>query len=681
MVKRIKCVCIGVLAAFLAVSLGMGVILAKNDSAFAQTGATVGFDNILSVSGADITANQTHTGAVTGNSYSGLTVSGTAAYDGKFNATFDGDTDLRFKFPGVADTNVTNSNAKKDGYALCDGNGDFCFTIASAADPSVNFELHIVKTIAGSGDATAFIKVGDLYITSNYGNIRYYDSEEGIKKYHQQQSYCLGFNSDETKLQNGITLKQNASGNWVFTVIHSYYNLSGNNSWSVEFSGANVTANGKTKILPQLDFASGYTISFGSNYEAGESDNGTDVCFVSLNGESLATDTVYAEIDNDITYDGRNGDDLEFSATVTASTYLGDIAKSAKIIKNVSEVQNGEITVTADLFETGKTYAKTFEIGGESVIITINENGEVKTESVQKGEKYALTTAIITDKTFVGWQVGENVYPAGYEITVNSDITITALGVELKTIKGAAIRMSFFETSYGGLRFTAKYDINDVAALDVKFGMLILPSDYVGETEITHANLTEDKRLDVKCNATMPSLTAQGFGFTDTDKYAYFTGSIVNLYNYNYSRNFTARSYMQVGYGDGTAAYFYADYDATDNTRSAYEVATKAIVSATETEKILLNKYIDDVAAVTAGIDGETLDFARGDGSENAFTLSQNGGVYELAFERDVYSLMINGVRISKTTETEVLIGESVYVVSNLSVSGKTVRFAASKKA
>lgn len=211
--------------------------------------------------------------------------------------------------------------------------------------------------------------------------------------------------------------------------------------------------------------------------------------------------------------------------------------------------------------------------------------------------------------------------------------------------------------------------------------MLILPADYVGENEITHSNFAEDKRLDVKCNATMPVNAAERFGFTDTDVYTYFAGSIVNLNNYNYSRKFAARSYMEVVYADGTSSYFYADYNETDNSRSAYEVAVKAYASASETEKTLYETYINGVAALSATAIDDALSFVRGDESNNTFTLSQNQSVYELTFEQDVYSLMINGTKISKTLGGEILIGENAYTVSGLSINGKTVIFEISKKA
>ncbi len=202
---------------------------------------------------------------------SGLSVSSTTAYTGKFNAIFEDDKYLTFKFSGKSTANLNRG----------DGNGDFYFQIADASNPEDYFTVHY----GGSNTMGVYV----IY----QGQKRYCDSN-GVPKAGMLErndewlthTNMLGFKSDNKTHHNKLGLV------WQDGVLSVIVNCEDSvaSSAAIErtiakFDGSNEVSESKFG-LPKLDW-SAYTISFGSNYEeSDDGDKGSDISFLGINGET-----------------------------------------------------------------------------------------------------------------------------------------------------------------------------------------------------------------------------------------------------------------------------------------------------------------------------------------------------------------------------------------------------------
>ncbi len=224
---------------------------------------SVATKEVVSLNGATVeTAKKT-------NKYVGLGITSDTAYTGQFNAVFEGDKELIFKFPGTDSANKAGT-----------GQGNFYFKIFNHDNPGDYF------TVYYGGDT----KLG-IYV--DYKGQKRYSDENGDAKISvgnagewTTSSTVIGFNSDGNAHYNKLGLR------WKDGVLSVIVNLEdelkngiGDEVVIAKFDGTNAVS-GKDFALPKLNWNS-YAVAFGSNYAGSETgDKGSDVVFLGLDGET-----------------------------------------------------------------------------------------------------------------------------------------------------------------------------------------------------------------------------------------------------------------------------------------------------------------------------------------------------------------------------------------------------------
>lgn len=280
-------------------------------------------------------------------------------------------------------------------------------------------------------------------------------------------------------------------------------------------------------------------------------------------GDSAATVTLpsgYALVDNTATL-GAGENNL--AATYTISDYYGKVA-----------TVNCKVKVTA--VDTNKVTLKNSK---GSVIGTIY---------LKESEKYTLVAAdkdsgLTEGNKFVGWFDSENnLYPAGYEMNITGDTELTLAEISF-TLDGAYLRVA----ENGGMRYIAQLasDQKDaILAKSVWYGV-ILPKDRI-TGDIASAITDSDK---VK-------LTDGHVKVVDGQSNGYFalTGILVS----NYSRTFTATSYLEVTYADSTTGKIFTE----TKDRSVIEIAYAAYNSSDVSDDVkafVKETYLEKVVFIT----------------------------------------------------------------------------------
>ena len=188
----------------------------------------------------------------------------------------------------------------------------------------------------------------------------------------------------------------------------------------------------------------------------------------------------------------------------------------------------------------------------------------------------------------------------------------------LNMTSGAYIRYGG-DAASNGLRFemTAKKETYETMMAnvgenkyysEVSYGMFIVPADYeMLYGELTQGNLFGANAVYGWNNETgktqVLNLTANELGQFEDGTY-FFQGSIVNIKEENIARDFVARGYIRYVV-NGVETYKllnYANGDKDNNTRSVYEVATKAVADekvGADAKAWFQTNYIDKVAAYT----------------------------------------------------------------------------------
>ena len=172
----------------------------------------------------------------------------------------------------------------------------------------------------------------------------------------------------------------------------------------------------------------------------------------------------------------------------------------------------------------------------------------------------------------------ENLYiPAG--VTYNAqyfDVSALDYSSLIATEEKSSIRL----VAPAGLRFATK--ILDMEAFDelfalagddyksVQFGTLIVPTDYLTDTDFTVEALKAAGKKYLEVEATYGSY----YPFDKDAQTTHFVGSIVNLYQANINRSFSATGYIKVTLWGGQEFYFYS---AVDHEATVKNIAQKAL--------------------------------------------------------------------------------------------------------
>lgn len=208
---------------------------------------------------------------------------------------------------------------------------------------------------------------------------------------------------------------------------------------------------------------------------------------------------------------------------------------------------------------------------------------------------FAIPNAV-ADKLYIGWafedelvQAGEEIEIAGYtKRTIETEAVLVGYGL----LNGASIR--YDQTGdCSGIRFGAKLLMEDFAAFGEYIqgiGIIVMPSDLLGEAEFTLANYGaagQAKNFFVSS----PAIESEGNYFT-------LYASIVKILQRNYNRPFCARAYLLTENGE----YL---WDSTVEKRSVYQVATSIMEEYKEKanletwKTVIVETYLNGVANVT----------------------------------------------------------------------------------
>ncbi len=301
----------------------------------------------------------------------------------------------------------------------------------------------------------------------------------------------------------------------------------------------------------------------------------------------------------------------------------------------------------------------------KKVTMTIEDKAgnELSSAEVNEGETFTLAATATAGK-LIGFKEGANFYPVGKEITATQDTTFTAVCVEFDTLDGAAVRMKNDEKGYAGLRFDAAIAKADLDAYGSLFAIkaIVVPTDLIeGDFDYNEANatpftFTEENYVENGANIEL------SFGYTSL-KYG------------NYNRKFSALTYLEVCYTDGSAnAYICADYDEENNSRSIYDVACTLYETKKDSYSAQNLAYLESYIAYTVDLTvGETsAEVKTVAGVEKAFTLTTTETTITI-----VYDELPAGCTESTTS---IVLPINAWDGETYSVSNLTATFDASTK-
>ncbi|MBR7098414.1 MAG: hypothetical protein IKC59_03280, partial [Clostridia bacterium] len=151
--------------------------------------------------------------------------------------------------------------------------------------------------------------------------------------------------------------------------------------------------------------------------------------------------------------------------------------------------------------------------------------------------------------------------------TAIKDLVPMLLTIQL--YDGASVRLDLPT----GLRFTALLgnDFLKTFADGATFGIIIAPTDYIDQTENKEFTVAALDALGMSTDAYV-KIPAISWGGGEEAGYYEFTGVLANVKDYNYTRAFSARAYIEV---DGEIVY-YSAYDSKLNSRTIAAVGEAA---------------------------------------------------------------------------------------------------------
>lgn len=285
-----------------------------------------------------------------------------------------------------------------------------------------------------------------------------------------------------------------------------------------------------------------------------------------------------------------------------------DGAKSYKFYldgKCIKEITNGGTVTIEELgLKAGKTYkfgvSAVNAAGVESGITTIDvtapgrEEATKYTVSIDGKEKPYEEGATITVPTEGQgyYDVTKKVaYAPGTELTVNENMTLKSIELNVTMTPGASIRLA----APTGLRFqTTVKSGNGIAADEILNSKTVTTGTLITTLDLYRTNgntLTKDSTYTV--------LDIANVGWfndgtkTETGK---FCGSIIKIQKENYGRKFIAVGYATINYSNGDSKTVYAEVT-ENNAKSIKYVAEKVQASDkfsgySPEQQAIINKYI-----------------------------------------------------------------------------------------
>ena len=277
-------------------------------------------------------------------------------------------------------------------------------------------------------------------------------------------------------------------------------------------------------------------------------------------------------------------------------------------------------------------------------------------------------------QVFVGWTTDleglSDLYPAGYKLTITEAMELHAVWIGFEMQEGAAVRLA----TNAGIRFSVDIDQEDYMWLydeiGVIYGMgvLVVPTDYIAHVSaFEHSSFDAGYYVDVDCG--------EKWRVNDEAEATWtYSAALVNISEKQFARAMSARGYLKIDYTTGEG-YVYTPYVEELNSRSIYEVATKAYNDEAQyqSNKTILN-YINKVADIT--LDSE-MGLVKSESAVGAYTLesSLEDKTFTVTFDREISTAMINGTRIIDSAAKNVQIGNFIFSIKDVVINGNTLTF------
>ncbi|MBR2384081.1 MAG: hypothetical protein IKA99_00555 [Clostridia bacterium] len=362
-----------------------------------------------------------------------------------------------------------------------------------------------------------------------------------------------------------------------------------------------------------------------------------------------------------------------------AKAYVGDyfeitIKRGFSIINNVGDVVYVDEDVTYKLLNLsdGESLSKgeiTDEdlatVGGK--IVTL-KNGDVtyltkSTAGIILPNIEGTGDGLGIKQVLIGWTTDPdnltNLYPVGYTMAINSETTLYAVWLGFEMENGAAVRLA---EGSSGIRFSVNLNTNDYGigvsnGLILETGTILCPTTYlVNGRELTHSALIgSDPTVQYYAEKVAEI-------FTEKDGVTTYATAFVNIKAKDFSRQYSARGYLKIKFTTGEG-YVYTDYNAEENSRSIYEVATKAYNDeenpSYKTNETILN-YINKVLDITWDYSFEKAEGAIGTAIING-DVAIEGQQVTIPFTGDIESVLINGSRLVAGSNVNVKLGDLVF--------------------
>ena len=281
-----------------------------------------------------------------------------------------------------------------------------------------------------------------------------------------------------------------------------------------------------------------------------------------------------------------------FTATVKNAKFAGITLNEYTKSVDISSLDLSA-DKTAEISYLGVT--KTYAVNVYDYVVTLKD-GEAETKQyLETTETVTFVAGAQSDKIFIGYANGSNLYGVNSAYTPTEDIIFNAAYIDFAMHTGASVRKQTDENNQYGMRFLAgiaETDLEKYGGFITETGVLILPEDLRAGKEITLDNFSAENKEILKI-ANEGNEFAKGVNVKGFDGYGVYTGVITSILSANINRKFSARGYAVIKYSDNTTAIIYTAFGVENNSRSAYEVA-KAAKEAGETGAAL-DYYISAV--------------------------------------------------------------------------------------
>ena len=276
---------------------------------------------------------------------------------------------------------------------------------------------------------------------------------------------------------------------------------------------------------------------------------------------------------------GIVGNARSVSVNLSNCAFYGSVKAGAQYAAGLIVGQTGDYTIT-NCTVAGKVEGTSDVLAVATYTTEMTEENErtISNTYVLLGTGNGLTKntaagADIKVLNSIGGLFGNNIDIAGWndrlgDLIVPNVCYVPDMIYTQAMVSGAAVRLD----NPTGIRFTAvlggAYFNSIKGDKEATFGIIIAPTDYVDEA----GEFTVDALDALEYEYSYVIIPAELiYGGSEDMGYYEFRGTLGNIHDYNYEREFSAIAYVEV---DGV--YYYSAYNAEDNSRSIAYVAQMA---------------------------------------------------------------------------------------------------------